>query len=145
MPSLSICKPIFYGSRRISPILGFAITNIIKIFNKYKFKGWLFKGISGEFSIFVYPQIPKLWLLSLFPFVSLKKLVLILNGSMDFLIGISNGMSNRLAIWTTTIGRIFFRNSGCTKIWICSPMISELYSTSRITKMWRHYKNDMIF
>ena len=40
MPSLSICKPIFYGSRRIFPILGFVITNIIKIFNKCKFKGW---------------------------------------------------------------------------------------------------------
>ena len=50
MPSLSVCKPIFYGSRRIFPFLGFAITNIIKLFNKSKFKGWLFRGISGEFS-----------------------------------------------------------------------------------------------
>ncbi len=53
MPSLSVCKPIFYGSRRIFPFLGFAITNIIKIFNKYKFKGRLFSGISVEYSIFV--------------------------------------------------------------------------------------------
>lgn len=30
-------KLIFYG-RRISPILGFVITNIIKLFNKSKFK-----------------------------------------------------------------------------------------------------------
>lgn len=37
----------------LAPFLGFAITNIIKIFNKCKFKGWLFCGISGEFSIFV--------------------------------------------------------------------------------------------
>lgn len=43
MPSLSVCKPIFYGSRRIFPFLGFAITNIIKLFNKSKFKGW-YKG-----------------------------------------------------------------------------------------------------
>lgn len=103
MPSLS-CPITYFLWKSNFPILGFAITNIIKIFNKCKFKGWLFKEISGEFPIFVYPQISKLWLLSLFPFVSLKKLVLILNGSMDFLIGISNGMSNRLAIWTTTIG-----------------------------------------
>ena len=33
-------KLIFYGSSRIFPILGFDITNIIKIFNKCKFKGW---------------------------------------------------------------------------------------------------------
>ena len=48
MPSLSICKPIFYGSRRIFPILGFVITNIIKIFNKCKFKGWYLERILHE-------------------------------------------------------------------------------------------------
>ena len=48
MPSLSVCKPIFYGSRRIFPFLGFAITNIIKLFNK---SGGLVFGIFKGFVI----------------------------------------------------------------------------------------------
>lgn len=47
MPSLSAYKLIFYGNARI-PYLGFAITNIIKIFNKYKFKGWYLERILHE-------------------------------------------------------------------------------------------------
>ena len=60
--------------------------------------------IQRKFSIFVYPQIPRLWLLSLFPFVSFEKLILILNDSTGFLIGISNGISNLLVTRMMSIG-----------------------------------------
>ena len=53
MPSLSICKPIFLWKQKEFPYLGFAITNIVKIFNKYKFRnGYLqnFLRKKGDFS-----------------------------------------------------------------------------------------------
>ena len=48
MPSLSARKLIFLWKQKEFPYLGFAFINIIKIFNKYKFKGWYLERILHE-------------------------------------------------------------------------------------------------
>ena len=53
MPSLSARKLIFLWKQKEFPYLGFAFTNIVKIFNKYKFRnGYLqnFLRKKGDFS-----------------------------------------------------------------------------------------------
>lgn len=49
MPSLSARKLIFLWKQKEFPYLGFAFTNIVKIFNKCKFVGRFVGDILGSF------------------------------------------------------------------------------------------------